>query len=235
MKRVSFALKHIDANGAFQNMYDHVHIDEKWFYMFKLNKRLYLHPAGKPLPRKCVNKRHRKKVMFLAAVARPRYNYRRHCWFDGLIGIWYFAEKVVAQRSSINWPAGTIELVVIDKVTNKEHKEMLVKKVIPAIKAMFLTSSKKKPIYIQLDNAGPPTLLRADKVNKKLSKEGSDGWDIKMKKKTWSVTYRSIIIHTSISIGNKYCLVRLWEQVACLTWSLVILIAIVYCNHLSEV
>jgi len=44
IKRVSFALEQNDSNGVFQNMYDHVHIDEKWSYMFKLKKRLYLHP-----------------------------------------------------------------------------------------------------------------------------------------------------------------------------------------------
>jgi len=52
-----------------------------------------------------------------------------------LIGIWYFAEEVEAKRTSINQPKGTVKLVAIDKVTNKEHEEMLVNKVIPAIKA----------------------------------------------------------------------------------------------------
>ena len=50
--------------------------------------------------------------------------------------------------SSINRPAGNIEQVAIDKVANKDHKAMLVNKVIPAIKAKFPTSSKIKPIYI---------------------------------------------------------------------------------------
>ena len=88
IQRVSFALEHVDANGVFQNMYDHVHIDKKWFYMFKLKKRVYFHPLEEELPqevRKCVNKRHRKKVMFLAAVARPRFNYHKQAWFDGLM------------------------------------------------------------------------------------------------------------------------------------------------------
>ena len=29
MKRTKFALEHIKADGVFQNMYDHVHIDKK--------------------------------------------------------------------------------------------------------------------------------------------------------------------------------------------------------------
>ena len=151
-------------------------LSEQWFYMFKLKKRLYLHPAEKPLPSyvmKCVNKRHRKKVMFLAAVARPRYDYNKGAWFDGLIGIWEFAEEKIAQRT------GTIETVAIDKVINKEHEEMLVNKMIPAIKAKFPACSKKNPIFIQLDNAGPHT-LQVDKVIENMSK--ADGWDIRMKK-----------------------------------------------------
>ena len=118
--------------------------------------------------------------MFLAAVARPRFDYNKGAWFDGLIGIWEFAEDKVVKRTSINCPAGTTERVAIDKVTNKEHKDMLVKKVIPAIKAKFPTSSKNKPIYIQLDNAGPHT-KRVDKLINSMSK--ADGWDIRMKKK----------------------------------------------------
>ena len=97
-----------------------------------------------------------------------------------MIGIWYSAEKVATQRSSINRPAGTIELVAIDKVTNKEHhEEMLVNKVIPAIKAKFPKSSKNKPVYIQLDNAGPHTKC----VNKLIDNmSNADGWGIQMKK-----------------------------------------------------
>ena len=72
-----------------------------------------------------------------------------------------------------------MEVVTIDKVTNKEHKAMLVNKVIPAIKSKFPTSAKKKPIYIQLDNAGPHT-ARVDKLINNMCK--ADGWNIVMKK-----------------------------------------------------
>ena len=115
----------------------------------------------------------------MAAVACSLYDYRRDQWFDGLIGIWYFAEEVEAKRTSINRPKGTVEFIAIDKVTIKEHKEMLVNKAIPAIKAKFPTSSKYKPIYIQLDNAGSHT-TRVDKLINNVLK--ADGWDIRMKK-----------------------------------------------------
>ena len=43
-KRMAFALEHIDKNGVFHQMYDHVHIDEKWFYMFPTRRGIYFHP-----------------------------------------------------------------------------------------------------------------------------------------------------------------------------------------------
>ena len=80
----------------------------------------------------------------LATVACLRFDYHKQAWFDGLIGIWHFSEEVAAKRTSINRPKGTMEVVAINKVTNKEHEAMLVNKVIPAIKAKFPMSAKKK-------------------------------------------------------------------------------------------
>ncbi len=40
------------------------------------------------------------KVMFLAAVARPRFDEDGDCIFDGKLGIWPFTQKVQAQRDS---------------------------------------------------------------------------------------------------------------------------------------
>ena len=48
--------------------------------------------------------------MFLSAVARPRYIDATDHFWDGKIGIWPFIEWVPAQRSSINRPAGTLEM-----------------------------------------------------------------------------------------------------------------------------
>jgi hypothetical protein len=80
------------------HMYDTVHLDEKWFKLYKANTKYYL-AKDEDLPyRSCPNKRYIGKVMFLAAVARPRYDFRRKRHFDGKIGIWYILEKSVAQR-----------------------------------------------------------------------------------------------------------------------------------------
>ena len=51
-----------------------VHVDEKWFYLFKDGQRFYLYDDEIPPVRKVQSKRFITKVMFLAAVARPRWN-----------------------------------------------------------------------------------------------------------------------------------------------------------------
>jgi hypothetical protein len=55
--------------------------------------------------------------MFLAAVARLRFDDQGNCTFDGKLGIWPFVEKVRAKRASANWPAGMIETkpIKVDK------------------------------------------------------------------------------------------------------------------------
>jgi hypothetical protein len=57
--------------------------------------------------RNAQNRDHLKKVMFLCAVARPRYNAAVNCTFDGKIGMWPFAEQSAAQRTrSVNQTRG---------------------------------------------------------------------------------------------------------------------------------
>lgn len=90
-------------------MYDYVHVDEKWFYMCEVTGTFYL-ANGEPEPeRQAKSKRYIPKVMFLTAVARPRYNSDGECTFDGKIGLWLFTREVAAIRNSRNRPAETIE------------------------------------------------------------------------------------------------------------------------------
>ncbi|CAN0496189.1 unnamed protein product, partial [Discosporangium mesarthrocarpum] len=88
---VGFALSHTHrkrgARVVVEDMYDWVHVDEKWFYV-KDGRGIYLHPEeDAPKPPRAQNKRFITKVMFLAAVARPRM-ISDGVWFDGKIGIW---------------------------------------------------------------------------------------------------------------------------------------------------
>lgn len=93
--------------------------------------------AGEQLPyRSCASKRYIGKVMFLAAVARPRYDFGRKCAFDGKIGIWLIVETQPAKRSSANRPAGTSETKSIS-MTRVVYVSMLKDKVFPAIRAIW--------------------------------------------------------------------------------------------------
>ncbi|KAI3957864.1 hypothetical protein MKW92_050961, partial [Papaver armeniacum] len=63
-------------------MYDVIHIDEKWFFMTKIAENSYLHPEETEPYRTCQSKRYIKKVMFLAVVARPRFDEFRNEVFN---------------------------------------------------------------------------------------------------------------------------------------------------------
>lgn len=178
LERLEFCLKHIDTSEPtlpYLKMDNIVHIDEKWFYLCRIKNSYYL-AKDEPIPYRSVrSKRFISKVMFLTAVARPRYDYKTRKVWDGKVGIWPFTHQVAAQRSSRNRPAGTMETksLNIDKETFKDY---IVGKVIPAIKAKW-PGRKKGHIWIQQDNAKPhfgandPDVLEAGK---------SDGWNIQM-------------------------------------------------------
>lgn len=115
-------------------MYDVVHVDEKLFNLYKSATRYYL-AANEPLPyRSTPNKRYIGKVMFLAAVARPRYDYHKKRYFDGRVGIWSIAEVVPAKRTSANRPKGTPVIQNIS-MTREVYVRMLKEQVFPAIRA----------------------------------------------------------------------------------------------------
>jgi hypothetical protein len=112
--RLQYCLSMLDqgsvALGAphFQDMYDHVHVDEKWFNISKTCARYYLAADEEPPHRTCKSKRFITKVMFLTAVAKPRWDSARNQWFNGKLGIWPFVYQEPAKRGSKNRPAGTL-------------------------------------------------------------------------------------------------------------------------------
>ena len=114
-ERVHFCMSMLDATTReherinFQNMHDIVHIDEKWFLMTKKNMNYYLVPEEDDLVRTVQNKNCIGKVMFLTAVARPRYDAQGNVTFSGKIGVWPFVKEVAAVRRSDNRERGTIE------------------------------------------------------------------------------------------------------------------------------
>ncbi|KAF0699580.1 Aste57867_9868 [Aphanomyces stellatus] len=72
----------------FENMYNYVHVDKKWFLITQVNGKFYVCEDETVALRAVKSKRFITKVMFLAAVARPRHDAHRNRHFDGKIGIW---------------------------------------------------------------------------------------------------------------------------------------------------
>ncbi|KAE9007553.1 hypothetical protein PR001_g16941 [Phytophthora rubi] len=178
--RIRHAIRHVmhGPNGSyFVPMYNVVHVDEKWFNEDKDKKVFYLLPGETVPHRERKSKRFIGKTMFLAAVARPRFDNNGHVLFDGKIGIWDFTHKVDAQHSSKNRPAGTLETKNLDTVNREVYKRYLLEHIIPAIKSKWPVWDKSSPIVIQQDNATPhcqptdPDILAAGVA---------DGWNIRL-------------------------------------------------------
>lgn len=156
IERMNFSLsfiQRVNNSYVFSSMHDMVHIDEKWFDMMKVKESYYLVPSEIEPYRYVQSKRFIGRVMFVCAVARPRYDYRKRRMFDGKIGIWPFVEKVAAKRNSKNRPAGTIEVKPIT-VTRDVYREYLENKVFPAIRSKF-PFQRHTRVRLQQDNAKP--------------------------------------------------------------------------------
>ncbi|XP_044432134.1 uncharacterized protein [Triticum aestivum] len=109
--RVEYALKHLEPcsltslggiKPTFRADMDVVHIDEKWFYRTRKTQNMYLSHRENAPHRECKHKNHIQKIMFLSAMARPRYDAQGNCVFDGKIGVWAYTEMVQAQKKSQN-------------------------------------------------------------------------------------------------------------------------------------
>lgn len=142
------------SSPKFHGMSNVVHIDEKWFYMSKQSKRYYLVPGEDGPLRTCKSKKIITKVMFLAAVARPRFDALGNEVFSGKIGIFPLTTLEPAKRSSKNRVRGTLETKPILSVTKDVTRSWLIEKVLPAIRAKW-PQGHEGPIYIQQDNARP--------------------------------------------------------------------------------
>lgn len=117
-------------------MFDVIHMDEKWFNLYTASTKYYISPAEAIPYRTSANKRYIGKIMFLAAVARPRYDFHRKRHFDGRIGIWPIIDIVLAKRSSVNRLAGTPEIKGVSMDGDK-YKQLLQSVVFPAIRMLW--------------------------------------------------------------------------------------------------
>jgi len=153
--RVDFCLKHVKSCGAesgfeFKGMDDTIHVDEKWFWLDKDARGYYVVPGEVVPTRRSNSKRFIGKIMFLAAVARPRFDRGRNKKFDGKLGVWPFVVEVAAKRTSKNRPAGTLELKEVN-VDRAAYTSMLKDKLVPAILAKW--PRDQKVVLLRQDNA----------------------------------------------------------------------------------
>ncbi|KAL6504137.1 hypothetical protein OROGR_026060 [Orobanche gracilis] len=158
--RVQFCLSMLETpcpckQPTFKAMLDVVHLDEKWFYMSKESQKYYLHPFEAETHRPCQSKLFIAKVMFLVAIARPRFDPLRNEEFSGKIGIFPFVFKEPTKRRSKNRQAGIFETKAMTSITKDVYRRCLIDKVLPAIREKWPRSDGIQKIYIQQDNAKP--------------------------------------------------------------------------------
>eukprot|EP00956_Cyclotella_meneghiniana_P000520 scaffold571_cov34-Cyclotella_meneghiniana.AAC.2 len=154
-RRLNYCRAKVEADGNFNDLMYDVHVDEKWFFVQRIDEKYYLLPDEEDvnLHRSCKHKSHIEKVMFGAAVARPRTNALTGEVWDGKIHLHPFVEYEYAQRSSVNRPAGT--RITKPRSINKEvYREWLCEYVVYAIVAQWPDWCERRA-QIQQDNATP--------------------------------------------------------------------------------
>ena len=140
-------------------MEDLIHIDKKWFYLMKDGQRFII-AADKEEPYRHVqHKSFLTKIMFLCAVARPRYDMNKNTWFDRKIGIWPIGKWELAKRSSKKRTMG-MPVWKNQCITWDVYHEYLIQKFLPAMKDRWPMSNGR----IQLQQDGAKSLILEDNV-----------------------------------------------------------------------
>ena len=131
-------------------MEDLIHIDEKWFYLPKDGQRFIIVADEEEPYRHVQHKSFLTKIMFLCAVARPRYDTRKNAWFDGKIGIWPIGKWEPAKRKSEKHAKGT-PVWKNQRITRDVYREYLIQKFLPAVKEKWPRNNAR--IRLQQDGA----------------------------------------------------------------------------------
>ena len=154
-----------------------VHIDEKWFYLTKVKRTFYLAPHEEPPVCQCQSKRFIPKVMFMAVVARPRFDTYNNRWFDGKIGVFPFIFTEPAKRNNKNRIVGTMLTKCIESINKEATRKMLIDNILPAICEKWPCSRAGKTcskILIQQDNAKPHGFENDPILEAALTRDGFD-------------------------------------------------------------
>lgn len=158
---LSFIVIDEQNNLIFDEMFDRVFIDEKWFQLEMLKRKLKLFPDSQPEQfRHITHKSHPTQVMSTAAVARPRnltvdQTSNNRSWeFNGLVGFMHHVNESVAQRNSVNRSAGTPQFVPYNINTENFYEALTMEDgLLDAIDSSFSAYCDPTAIKIQLDNA----------------------------------------------------------------------------------
>ncbi len=160
-ERVEYVCRRADIDTGFiDELDDVIHLNEKWFYIMDDNQKYYITEFEEKPHRTTKHKRFVAKVMVLCAVARPRFDPDTGRFWDGKIGVYAFVVEHIAQRNSVNRPAGTVELRN-HNVTRDVYRKTLIEKVLPDIRRKWPRSffehqhQRSRVIYLQQDNAKP--------------------------------------------------------------------------------
>ena len=152
MLRMELALSFIDNNNRskFENMEDLIHINEKWFYLTKDGQHFIMAADEAEPYRHVQHKSFLTKIMFLCAVARPRYDMNKNAWFDGKIGIWPIGKWELVKQSSKKHAKGT-SVWENQCIMRDVYHEYLIQKLLPAVKERWPTNNGR--IWLQQDGA----------------------------------------------------------------------------------
>lgn len=182
LKRVEFVLTKLErdshGNWTFIQLKNVIHVDEKWFFLVKMCRKIRMYPGDDyPGDDTVHHKSHIPKIMFLAAVGSPHQK-PDGTNFDGKIGIWPFIHYVEAQRTSKKRPRGTEEIKGYN-VDADSYYEMMTKAdgVLASIKKK-MSHLKGSEILVQHDGATPHTGSNNEAKLNEFGRRG--GWNIKI-------------------------------------------------------
>ena len=152
VSRMELALLFIDKNDTskFKHMEDLIHIDKKWFYLTKDGQHFIIAVDEAEPYRLVQHKSFLTEIMFLCAVARPRYDTNKNAWFDGKIGIWPIRKWESAKWSSKKHTK-RMPVWKNQSITWDVYQGYLIQKLLPAIKQKWPTNNGR--IWLQQDGA----------------------------------------------------------------------------------
>ncbi|XP_021734052.1 uncharacterized protein LOC110700761 [Chenopodium quinoa] len=156
--RMKWVLSHINPvegnqDPSFEDMSYAIHIDEKWFYLNPDKRRFYLLPSEEDPYMAQQSRRFKLKAMFMAIIGKPLYGINGELLHDGKYGIFPFTVQDKAKKSSKNRAAVTMVTRALQNVNREVIRDMLLNKVIPAIKDKW-PESLPKNVVIQWDMQG---------------------------------------------------------------------------------